>query len=865
MKKRIAAALILILFLSSFSFAQESHKLENDGLPSDHPALSERPVRASAQRQSHKLENDGLPSDRQSHKETELLFMAKKAYEDGFYEVVLGMLERFQKDFPYSEKISETRLLTGQSYFYQGRYLDALNTFEALLVDPKAANFKDALYFWMAELHFKGNNFDKAVIFYQKLINDFPQSSYVPAAYYSLGWSFSQMGKYNQALQSLNSLLERFPNEPQSKDAAFKIIECLYNLKEYSELKNKIKSALKLYANDALRLPYLYFYLAESEYYLDNLNEAAKNYLKSAQAFKDEKAQALAKLGLSWSYLKLKRYEEAEEVFADISRSSLDKKNLDIFILGQALLMSQSNRIYEAKKFYQQLIDISSDVLIRLQAYIGKADVFYNLGEYAQAAKVYEEAREDMAKTGNRISPTDKLMDKLHYNLGMAYIKQGAIKSGIAVFEDIASKSVDLAVKAGALCQIGDIYQDTGDYLKAEEVYERILKQFPDSSFADYALYQTGLSQLKRLDYTSAIASFQLLLKNYPQSKFLEDANYSLGATYFYKQDYGLCSEILTKFQNELKGSRLSGQALFILGESFLNSGKVDEALGIFKDILRQYPQEGELMQKAEYEIADCYYKSGQEKEAARRFNILRAKYPDSKITPAIIWWLGQYHYRLNDLSLARRYFISLTKDFPDNSLTPDAFYALGLVFRDEDNLEQAVDSFKMAIKFAQGKLKAEAALSVADIYFQQGRAEEALGEYRQFLRTYPDLGFLAFSRIAKCYYKLLDYEQAKLFYQKALESIDIKDSSDIQFSLAEVCEAKDEPDEAITVYLKLADIHNDNTQLSIHALLRAAKIYEDKDDFKNALKIYEKIAQSKAEESKFAQERIESIKMNIK
>jgi len=32
-------------------------------------------------------------------KETELLFMAKKAYEDGFYEVSLGMLERFQKDF----------------------------------------------------------------------------------------------------------------------------------------------------------------------------------------------------------------------------------------------------------------------------------------------------------------------------------------------------------------------------------------------------------------------------------------------------------------------------------------------------------------------------------------------------------------------------------------------------------------------------------------------------------------------------------------------------------------------------------------------------------------------------------------------
>jgi len=823
MKRTIACALILILFLTPFCLAQETPK------------------------------------------EAELLFMAKKAYEDGFYEVALGMLERFQKDFPGSVKTSEARLLVGQSYFHQGRYLEALNTLEALLADPKAANFKDALYFWIAELHFKGNNFEKAVVFYQKLINDFPQSSYAPAAYYSLGWSFSQMGKYSQALASLKSLLESFPSEPQSKDAAFKLIECLYNLKEYSELKNKIKSVLKLYANDALRLPYLYFYLAESEYYLDNLNEAAKNYLKSAQTFKDDKAKDLAKLGLGWSYLKLKKYDEAGEIFAEIKQSSLDKKSLDILILGQAVLMSQSNRAYEAKKLYQQLIDISSDPLIRLQANIGKADAFYGLAEYAQAVKAYEEGLDDILKTDNQTSGAGELINKLRYNLGLAYIKLGEAKSGIAVFEDIANKSVDPAVKAGALCQIGDIYQDTGDYLKAEEVYAKILKQSPDSSFADYALYQSGLSQLKRPDYVSAIVSFKLLAKDYPQSKFLEDAVYSLGVAYFYKQDYGLSREVLTKFQNEFKGSRLFGQAIFMLGLTVLNLGKIDEALNIFKDIIKQYPQEVELKQKAEYEIADCYYKLGQEKEAVKRFELLRVKYPDSKLTPEIMWWLGQYYYRLNDLNLAARYFSSLAKDFPDSSLAADALYALGSVFKGENKFEQALDNFKMTVKVAKGELKEEAALAVADIYFQQGRFEEAISEYRQILKTYPDSGSLVFPRIAKCYYKALDYEQAELFFLKALELIDVEDSGDIRFSLAEVYEAKNELDAAIAVYLKLADIYSDNEQLLIRVLLRAAKIYEDKDDFKRALGIYVKIAKDNTEESKFAQERIEWIKANIK
>ena len=107
-------------------------------------------------------------------KETELLFMAKKAYEDGFYEVSLGMLERFQKNYKDSAKSTQATLLGAECYFYQGRYLEALNIFEALTKNPQASNFKDALYFWMGEVHFKGNNFEKAALLYQKLIDEFP-------------------------------------------------------------------------------------------------------------------------------------------------------------------------------------------------------------------------------------------------------------------------------------------------------------------------------------------------------------------------------------------------------------------------------------------------------------------------------------------------------------------------------------------------------------------------------------------------------------------------------------------------------------------------------------------------------------------
>lgn len=763
---------------------------------------------------------------RPEEKEAETLFMAKKAYEDGFYEVSLGMLGRFQNDFPHSTKAPAARLLTGQCYFFQGHYLQALNILESLLNEPAPNNFKDAVYFWIAEVHFKGNNFEKAAAFYEKMINDFPQSPYAPAAYYSLGWSISEIGKYAQALEVFQILQEKFPKEPQSKDAGFKIIECLYNLKKYSELRNKVNPYFKLYANDSLRLSYLYFYLAESEYYLNNFEDAANNYLKSSQVTADDKVRALAKLGLAWANLKLKKYKEAEDAFADIKQSNLDKKSMDILLLGRGVLMSRSNRVYESKKIYGQLISESSDPLILAQAYLGKADALYNLAEYVQAAKVYKEGLDKIDKD----SAPAELLDKLRYNLGLAYIKQGQLKAAIEELNVVARSSQDEEVKVGAFSQVGDAYQESGEFAKAEEVYANILKDYPNSPYADYAQYQLGLAQLKKGDLTTAISTFKLMLKNYARSSLFGNAVYSLGLVYFQKGDYLAGCDIFSRFKNELKDSPLASQALYMLGTSFLNLNKPDEALKVFKSIPKLYPQDTELLQKTEYEIADCYYKLGQEKEAIARFKLLRAKYPDSKLTPEIMWWLGQYYYQHDDLNLARRYFNSLSKDFPDSNLTGDAFYALGLTFSDEGKPEQAADNFRMAIKLGPAQLRAQATAALAESY-----------------------------------YKIQDYEQAKLFYQKSLELANVSEVADLQFSLAEVLEAKGEFDAAIGLYLKVSDLYPDAPQLFVRALLRAAKIYEDKEEFIEALKLYKQIVEKQTEEAKFAQERIDWISANVK
>ena len=795
----------------------------------------------------------------QESKEEEALFIAEKASEDGFYDVALGLFERFLKNYPASAKIPKVSLLIGQCYFHQNKFLDALSKFEELQFQPQARDIQDEVLYWIAEVHFRGNDFTKAENYYQKIIDGFPKSSYVVASFYSLGWCLFQESKFNEALKYFTIIEEKFPKEPSVQDYYIKIIECLYNLKNYAELKEKLKDYLKIYSKDTAKLPYLYFYLAEANYYLNNFQEAIDEYVHAFTNSNDEKIQAVSKLGMSWSYLKLKKYQEAQDAFLAVKAASLDKKYLSILLLGKAILSFETNNFIEAKNLYSELLNTTPEPVILIQAYLGKADALYNISEYKEAINVYKEA----IKNISGVIPQE-IIDKLHYGLSWAYLKEGEFKGAINEFQKIVKQTEDKIFKVATLCQIGDAYQDSLDYDKAVQTYNSILKDYPDSFYSDYVQYQLGLVLLKATKYDDAIISFLGFRKNYPNSKLLDDATYALGLAYFQREDYNSSKEIFDKFQDEFKDSHIRSEGMYLLGSSLYNLGKFAEAIEVFKNIIRTFSQDSVLIQKAEYEIADCYYQMGNESEAMARFKALRSKYPDSELTPEVMWWLGEYYYRHSDLTLARRYFSSLIQDFPNSNLVVSCYYALGSIYAEESRYQEAIDNFQKVIELGKSDLTGTAAIAIADVYVKQGKSDLALQKYKDIAGKFPNLIHLIYPKIADLYFKINDYENSIDFYRKSLDAVPVRLTADIQFKLAEVLQAQGKLPEAIEEYLKVTYLYSENNVLAVKSLLRVAQIYEGKENFKEALNIYQKIITLNVEEAKYARERIDWIKTHV-
>lgn len=793
-------------------------------------------------------------------KEEEAFFVAQKAYSDGFYDVSQQLLDRFLASYPSSEHAPQVNLMIGQCLFHQGKYLEALTKFQSLESLPAASKIRDEVIYWIAEVHFRGNDFAKAASFYRKIVEDFHNSSFLPAATYSLGWCLFQEGSYKDALAFFRTVEEKFPKEAVAQDSVFKIIECLYHLKDYPALKEKAASYLKAYAKDNAKSAYLYFYLAEAQYYMNDFGEAIASYTKVLSGTRDERILALSRLGIAWSHLKLKHYKDATLAFAEIKPEGLEKNSREALLLGKAILAGSTGKPDEAQNFYEDLLLSTSDPIVSAQAYLGKADILYSRGDYSDAIKVYKEAFVKIPADSPR-----EILDKLHYGLAWVFLKEGQFKEAIDEFQKIAKNTEDKIIKVATLCQIGDAYQESGDYAKAAESYDRILKDYPDSFYGDYVQYQLGLTMLKSGNYPGAILALQTLKSNFPSSKLLDEASYALGMSYFQRADYKSAREVFEKFSQEYKESPLKSQAQYLLGTSLFNLGDFSGAIEAFKALVRDYPQDTEFVQKAEYEIADCFSQMGNEKEAIARFKSLKEKYPTSTLTPEVIWWLGDYYYRHNDLDAAKEYFSSLIRDFPGTSLLPDAHFALGSICKEETRYQEAIENFRKVGQLTKSDLAATAGIAIADIYVRQNQTDIAIKTYKEIASDYPNLAHLVYPKIGDAYRKAGKPDEAIGYYRKALDVVGVTEMPEMQFKIAEAFESKGQADAAVENYLKVTYLYPQAKELCVKSLLRVGTLYENRENYAEAAKIYEKIAELSVEESKYARERIDWINANAK
>ena len=212
--------------------------------------------------------------------------------------------------------------------------------------------------------------------------------------------------------------------------------------------------------------------------------------------------------------------------------------------------------------------------------------------------------------------------------------------------------------------------ESRGAIQDAQQLYQRLYRDYPNSVQAPGALLQTGrIWQLDRHHDEQALLSYLQLEHDYPKSPLAQTAREEAAQLVKYSmRDY---SRAIEYYQRLLDTA----------------GDKTDQYL---------------------YEIADCYFRLDNYPQARIELETLIEKNPHSSLLPDVLYRKGGLLLLENRPKAAREDWQRLIKEFPQSVYTPQAKFNLAKLLEEEGKLKEALEQYQQLKNYPRPALLEE-------------------------------------------------------------------------------------------------------------------------------------------------------------
>ena len=382
----------------------------------------------------------------------------------------------------------------------------------------------------------------------------------------------------------------------------------------------------------------------------------------------------------------------------------------------------KSSRYTDAINSFEQAIEIKPDYLV---SYSALGHTYNELGRYEEVIQIYNDA----------ILKCKNVSHDIYKNMALAYEKIGSFQKAIIAYK----KGITIMPDAKAYYNLGGNYIIVGDYNKAIESYEQAIDL--EHSFIP-AYYNLGslYSALNR--YEDAIKMYKKVLDIIPDKKALEispnyaELRFNLGLAYLALdpsdkesaiEEYELLKNMDKDKANEFlklintKGNireKIQKDQRVNLAETYINTGRYDTAINIFKEIISNEPYNAQ----AYCGLGVVYGMLGSYDESIKHLKqviAIKSDYIEAHTN------LGLAYGNLGRWNEALEAYKQATRIKPDYA---DAHHGVGWVYINLGRYNEAIEPCKQAIFIKPDYTNAHFDLGSA--YLQLGDKESALKQY---------------------------------------------------------------------------------------------------------------------------------------
>ncbi|MGB0929889.1 MAG: tetratricopeptide repeat protein, partial [Chitinophagales bacterium] len=625
-------------------------------------------------------------------KETSTFNHAKLSYELGFHSTASARFRYFIANYPNSKYYNEATQLLASLFENTQDYQSALEWLEKIpnKTPALARSYQKALYYRGVE-HFNDKNYDQALTLFNKSLLNPHDEQVVALTHFWKGDIAFRQNQYDAAFGGMEAFLGTsqgriVSDKVNPATANYTIGYSLFNQKEYGDAKTYFEQTVNLLAK-------------KSDILLDQNSVLAQVYpdaiLRTGDChfIKKEYAAALAQYdkilqyklrGADYAYYQkgmlaglMGDYNQKVEQLTSMTDNFPDSYYVDDALFQIAETQLLNNNAQGAIAAHKKLLTEQPDSEYVPKSLLKLGLIYYNIGDYNNSLKHYEEVLKNFPKSDEGQSAVFGLKD--------VFIAKGDAAGYIKFLKRFDGININPSAQDTLTFRIAENFYTKGDCNKAVKEFTKYLKEYPNGSYQLYAHFYRGQCLYSQKNYAPAGRDYDFILAQ-PRSIFTEQAldkgsriafhidNDYNKAFKYYEQLYAITSQkemALNSLRGLVKSAHKLGRlsdvtkyaTLLQKHENATAEDRLDSyfAVGELAYQNKQYPlavqnldrvvksTTNEKGAKARYYIADIKYRNGQY-DAAQDY-----AFKVIKETEDYEYWMVKSFILLSDVYLAKK------------------------------------------------------------------------------------------------------------------------------------------------------------------------------------------------------------------
>lgn len=735
--------------------------------------------------------------------------------------------------FPEHPQAVRARLYGGTFRYEAGDYAGAIAALQDLAAGDQPP--ADEAAYWIGMSRLKAGEAEAAEKLFADTLRKFPKSPLADDLRLGLADARLARNDYPGAAEAFRAFAEAAPKSEQAPRALYSAAVALHRADRYDESDKLCDAFLAAHPKHELA-PQALFLGGENRFLARRNDEAAKRYRELLDRQDAPAADAArARFRLAWLHRYAKRLDEA---LTELER--VDLKAAGETVAAEAaylrgLCLFDLNRPAEAIRAFDAYLDAKDHTRFGDDALLKRAVAQVKTEQVRDAVKSFQRFLKDY--------PASELLPQARYQLAESLYGLKDYDAAAEQYTHVIDRPKADDLTPFALFGRGLCAYDREQWVAAAADFGRVADEFKGAEPVPQALYRKGRALAKLGKPADAVAAYRALVALNPPAELARAAQVAAGACLQELKQWGEAADAFRAAADKYPAGPDQARVTYELAWSLREAGKGEAALAAFRTLDEKFAADP-LAADAAFHLAEAVYgekKDGEsDAQKTKRLEQARdlyakavARAKDGRLADKAHYRLGWCAWALGRFEDAAKEFDAVIERHPDSELVPDALYQGGQAHARAGGAAKAMERFGRLLddaRFASFEFLPDAALALADVQIAEEQNDAAVKRLKAYVEKYNEhpTAPRAYFLLGKAQYHLKRYDEAQQAFTVTAARTRSALGAEAQFYVGQVEQARRAFKQALMAYLRVQALYPDVREWVAASLFESAKCHEE-------------------------------------